>query len=70
MSPASASFGGWTEQTAEDCVTDLGEGVYHVAGWVDSQNRFGATLRSRFTCKLRYAGNDKWRCESLVINKR
>jgi len=70
VSPGSADFGGMFEQSYEDCVTDLGQGQYTVNGWVDSQNRFGAKLRSHFTCRLRYVGNDKWQCESLDISER
>ena len=70
VSPGSADFGGMFEQSHEDCVTDLGEGRYLVRGWDDSQNRFGANLRSGFTCALRYVGDDQWQCESLHILER
>ena len=67
VSPGSADFGGMFQQSYEDCVTDLGQGRYSVRGWVDSQNKFGAKLRSNFTCTLKYVGNDNWRCESIDI---
>jgi len=70
VSPGSADFGGMFEQSFEDCVTDLGKGRYLVKGWVDSQNRFGAELRSNFTCTLTYLGNDQWQCEWLHILER
>lgn len=70
VSPGSADFGGWLDQIADDCVTDLGEGEYIIKGWVDSQNKFGAKLRSHFTCRLKYVGNDKWQCESMDLHER
>lgn len=36
-----------------------------VQGVVDSENGFGAMLRSDFTCRLRYAGDDEWRLVKL-----
>jgi hypothetical protein len=70
VSPGSADFGGWLDQTADQCVTDLGQGHYVVRGWVDSQNKFGAKLRSHFTCTVEYLGHDKWRCESIDVMER
>ena len=69
-SPGSASYGDWLEQNYSDNVTDLGEGLYHTRGWVDSQNGFGAMLRSNFLCTLQYNGNDRWTCTWLVIGGR
>jgi hypothetical protein len=70
VSPGTADFGGWMEQTSDTCVIDLGQGSYTVNGWVDSQNRLGAKLRSYFNCKLRYVGNGNWKCESVDLNQR
>ena len=53
-SPSTASYG-W--QTSDDCVTNLGDGVYQVKGWVDSQNGFGATVRMKFVVKVKDAGD-------------
>lgn len=60
-SPSTASFGGWFEQTARDSVKwKPNEGVYEVKLWVDSQNGFGATVRTDFVVKLRQEGKDRW----------
>lgn len=67
VSPSSADFG-W--QSYDECVTDLGEGLYVAEGWVDSENRFGAKIRGHFMCRLKYVGNENWRCESLDIRER
>ena len=59
-SPSTADFGGW-RQTADNCVTDLGKNKYLVEGWVDSENSFGATVRTSFSVKVEHAGDDMWR---------
>jgi DNA-directed RNA polymerase subunit M/transcription elongation factor TFIIS len=74
VSPGSADFGGvfGDYQDPNLCVAKLkdGSGRYLVKGWVDSQNKFGAKLRSTFLCLVRDRGNDKWECESLDIQER
>jgi hypothetical protein len=51
-----------------DRVKSLGGGRYLVNAYVDSQNSFGAQLRSNFTATLRHAGGDSWVCEYLEID--
>jgi hypothetical protein len=63
-SPSTASFGGWTAlsddyQDPHRYVIPLGNGEYVVAGWVDSQNSFGVTVRPRFNLLIRKSG-DRW----------
>lgn len=72
-SPGSATFGGvfgGDFQNPENCVTVTGEKSFVAKGWVDSQNGFGALIRSTFTCKVRYEGNGKWVCEDLELEER
>jgi hypothetical protein len=57
-------------QGPERCVERTGEGSYTVSGWVESQNRIGATLRSDFVCKLRRGGDGKWQLEGLTLDER
>jgi hypothetical protein len=52
-SPATADFP-WTDYTA----TPLGDGTYSVRSYVDAQNSFGATIRSDYTCVVKYLGGD------------
>ncbi|MEK9986510.1 MAG: hypothetical protein VW879_17365 [Opitutae bacterium] len=68
-SPSTADFGGVFSdyQDPDSVVTVLGGGKYVVRAWVDSQNGFGATIRTRFVCKLEDMGNDRWRCTSCVF---
>lgn len=71
-SPSTASYGGIFSgdyQDADSVVTNLGGGKYRVVAWVDSQNAFGATIRTHFVCELEYVGSDKWRCTSLVFDE-
>jgi|GEM_PF-1289184 len=51
-SPASAKF------PLGIAAEHLGGGIYRVKSSVDSQNSFGAMLRSNFTCDLQYVGGD------------
>lgn len=40
--------------------THLGGGTYAVTGYVDSQNGFGAMLRSQWTCKIKENADQTW----------
>jgi len=53
-SPSTASFGGMFSdlQVSDDVVTYSGDGKYQVIAWVDSQNGFGAMIRTRFICEI------------------
>ena len=67
-SPSTASFGGVFSSEFQDydkCVRSVGGDQYVVTGWVDSQNGFGATVRTDFTVKLRYTGveGEHWHLE-------
>lgn len=71
-SPSTASFGGVFSgdyQDPDSVVSDLGGGKYRVRAWVDSQNSFGATIRTRFVCELEDRGGGSWRCTSLVFDE-
>ena len=62
-SPSTANYGSFfkgTDQNPEKQVTYLGNNEYSVKGWVDSQNGFGATVRTDFIIKLRHNSNDSW----------
>ena len=57
--PATAEYSGVT-------VTSTGEG-YTVKGSVDSQNSFGAQVRSSFTCVMHSSG-DSWVLDSASVS--
>jgi hypothetical protein len=50
-------------------VTHLGGGRYRIKAYVDSQNSFGALLRTHFTAEVRWTGGSNWRLESLELQE-
>lgn len=63
LAPASAKFSPDSETQA----VSLGDERWTVTGYVDSQNVYGAMLRNRYTCTVRYLGKDTWRPESVDL---
>jgi len=61
-SPSSAKF---DNNAFESNITELGGNRYQYKGWVDSQNGFGADVRTTFTIIARHEGGDKWVVESF-----
>lgn len=55
-----------TAQFPWETMAILDGDVWRVSGSVDSQNGFGALIRSDWQCELRKS-SDGWRCRSLVI---
>lgn len=62
--PSTAQFPGTFEK--KDHIKNIGFKHYEINSWVDSQNSFGAMIRSQFSCKIKFEG-DKVLCEDLVI---
>jgi hypothetical protein len=60
-SPASADFGSLLHdfQNSNETVTVVPPNRYVCRGWVDSQNSFGAMIRSEFTATVEDRG-EKW----------
>ena len=58
--PATAGFERFDEATIA-----VSGGVYTVRGHVDSQNRFGALVRSNYTCVVRHTGGNQFNLVSL-----
>jgi len=54
VSPGSAEFSGATGSEIEE----VSEGLYAIRGYVDSENSFGASLRTDFTCRVAEDGDD------------
>lgn len=55
ISPSSAEFPEYYEHINH--VLYLGERRFFIESWVDSQNSFGAMIRSKFTCQLSYSND-------------
>jgi len=47
--------------------TQVEDDTWIVCGYVDAQNLFGALIRQRFYCTLKYLGNDKWQAIDVFI---
>lgn len=63
-SPSTAE---WPFSYASDgvSVAPLDKTRWRVRGWVDSQNSFGAQIRTEFTCTLSNTSGDNWRLDDL-----
>jgi hypothetical protein len=60
-SPQTAEF-----QIISDAhINEYASKSFVVISYVDSENSFGANIRTRFTCSVKYIGNDKWQLEHL-----
>lgn len=46
-------------------VTKLDGAQYNVSAYVDAENSFGANIRTRFDCTVRYTGNGNWTLQKL-----
>ena len=65
-SPSTAKYPKVVERDKH--ITILGNNRYEINSWVDSQNSFGATIRTRFSCIIIFEG-DMVRCEDLKFNE-
>ena len=61
-SPSTAEF----SADYNNDVTQINDSTFEVNSWVDSQNGFGAMLRSNYSCKITFA-NSMANCTELVI---
>lgn len=70
-SPGSASFGSLMNdyQRASDVCKPKGNETWHCLGWVDSQNSFGAMLRTKFFAVVHHTGNDNWKLEDFAFGE-
>jgi hypothetical protein len=57
-----------TADFSSESSKDLGDKIYLVTGYVDSENSFSAKIRSSFTVKLQYSGNNNWNLLDISIN--
>jgi len=59
--PATADF----QSYYDAYVKKAGQNKYEILSYVDAQNSFGAKLRTRYICDIKYVGNDEWELEKL-----
>lgn len=67
VSPGSADFPFDIDRNFVEARKDS---VFTVLAYVDSQNGYGALLRSYFKAKLKYHGNDKWSLLDLNMDEK
>ncbi len=60
--PATADFSGVFGST----ITELEDDTVEVIGYVDSENGFGANIRTDFSCTVRHVGED-WELVDLQV---
>lgn len=65
--PATAEFRNYFEHDGEVTVTG-GPDEYTVSSTVDSENGFGAMLRSSFVCKVQHVAGTRWMLVDLSIS--
>jgi hypothetical protein len=64
MSPSTAKFPRYDTQY----VKYLGDGKYIVSAYVDAHNVYGAQIRNKFTCIIKYnVGTENWKLEEINI---
>lgn len=61
--PKTAEFSGYRDAT----VTYLGNCRHRISAYVDSQNGFGAMLRSKYIATVKYTGEDENRNSNYVL---
>lgn len=66
-SPGSAEYPDFFDNDDEVRITLLADNNYRVNSQVDSDNAFGASLRSFFECTVDYQGDDQWQLVDLQM---
>lgn len=64
--PATASFRNYFQDDGEVLVTG-GPTTFTVTSSVDSENSFGAKIRSRFICEVRHVSGTRWQLVDVQI---
>jgi len=62
-SPGSAEF-----PYSGEAQTSRNGDQFAIQSYVDSQNSFGASIRTRWTCTIRHIGNDNWKLINLQFS--
>ena len=68
VAPSTARFPGIFDGRAGH-VTRLGGQRYRIRSYVDSQNSFGAQVRTHFTAEVEQTGRGVWRVRSLELHE-
>lgn len=65
--PATATFPDHGEIKREEHVTYLGNRTYRVRSWVDSQNAFGAFIRTKWETVVQQTDEHQWVLQSMTF---
>lgn len=63
--PSTAEFPSSSDQDVS--IAEVSKGTYKVRAYVDAQNTFGAKIRNRYVCVVKYEGNQKWILETIDV---
>jgi hypothetical protein len=63
--PATAQFPWITD--SEVTIQQLPGNQWRVSAYVDSENSFGAKIRSQYDCTMKWAGGDRWQLQDINI---
>ena len=63
--PTTAKFPSTSEAVIEKMATNL----FEVRSYVDSENSFGAMIRTNYSCQVRYKGKDYWNLVDLSFDE-
>ena len=66
-SPSTAEFPYYNR--VKNNVKYLGTNKYKIDSYVDSQNSFGATIRTNYSCTIIFIGNGQVQCKDLVFEE-
>ena len=61
--PATADFAIATD----DHASQIDDSTFYIHSYVDSQNGFGANIRSNYTCVMVFFSNNTHNCKDLTI---
>ena len=61
--PATAKF-----PTFDEMIVNGSNGHYSVSGFVDSQNSYGASIRSNYTYNVEIDASGKWTCTNQFVD--
>jgi len=64
--PSTARFASITDE--ETIIHDLGGDKFTVTSWVDSQNSFGATMRTKYQMTVERKSDGDWTIESVITD--
>jgi len=65
VSPGSADF----PFLGDDQINQINDSTFYIQSYVDSQNKFGALLRTNYSCKIIFKNDGQAKCENLILSE-